>query len=143
MDKYYIPSDLADQYYEESYQLWLKLFDNYYEANEEGEVNYLKSVNWIEEKKYLSWEHTPEDYADAAVNYLQKKDLYIRAALLSCDHRAKLLYRCLKKLGVDNRISGVIAAYCKIGGDIWKRVRARILRMYESEFSYEWKLKHG
>lgn len=73
MDKYYIPSDLADQYYEESYQLWLKLFDNYYEANEEGEVNYLKSVNWIEEKKYLSWEHTPEDYADAAVNYLQKK----------------------------------------------------------------------
>lgn len=142
MDKQYISSDLVDKYYKECYQLWLRLFDDYYNCNAEGEVNYLKSVDWEEEKKYLSWEHTPEDYADAVVDYLQKKDLYIRATLLGYDHRAKPLYKHLKKLGVDNRIAGVIVAYCKIGGEVWKRVRARILRMYESEFSYEWRLKH-
>lgn len=142
MDKHYISSDLVDKYCEENYQVWLQIFDNYYDCDVEGEVNYLKPTCWVEEKKYLTWENTPEDYVEAIVDYLQKKDLYIRATLLSCDHRVKLLYRCLKKLGVDNRIAGVIVAYRKIGGDVWKRVRAGILRMYESEFSYEWRLKH-
>lgn len=142
LGKEYNPSLLSLKFLERDY---LSFFVKFYTKKpldtykEQLDFDYKKSLNWKEEKEYLSREDVIEAYAKGVNISLSHTDSYIRSILQ--EYSLKNKFRKIRKeffrkkllnLKVEKRTAAIIIAYYLIGGSSWISFKDLILEEYRN-----------